>query len=153
MKAITLICLFYLIALSTFGQSSTTKIFFVKNGATTLGATQFYTTLEPNQVISVRNNGYTVIETCADSLGIFRSTSYADTDYQHPVKKPKPTFIKLEFGKSYYFKIGSAIYNQHLDIEEMTERAFQLYVGLNELSDNPKKYVLGNSKTLFRTPQ
>lgn len=26
------------------------------------------------------------------------------------------------------------MYSQHVDIEEMTERAFQLYIGLNELT-------------------
>ncbi|AKD56788.1 hypothetical protein [Spirosoma radiotolerans] len=146
MKAIALICLLCLSTLFSFGQALTSKIFIVKNGAQTLGPTQFYTTLDPNQVISVKNNGYVQIETDADSLGVFKGNNYSDTESQLFAKKPEPVFIQLEKGKSYYFKIGPIMSSQHLDIEEMTERSFQLYVGLNELSGHLKKYTLSNSK-------
>lgn len=151
MKAIALICLFCLSTLFSFGQSLNTKIFIVKNGAQTLGPTQFYTTLDPDQVISVKNNGYVLIETDADSLGVFTGNAYSDSESQFSAKKQIPVFIQLEKGKSYYFKIGPIMYSQHLDVEEMTERAFQLYVGINELSGHLKKYTLRSSKVSLKS--
>lgn len=151
MKAIALIFLFCLSALFSFGQSFNAKIFIVKNGAQTLGPTQFYTTLDPNQVISVKNNGYVLIETDADSLGVFKGNTYSDSETQSLVDKRKPVFIQLEKGKSYYFKVGPIMYSQHLDVEEMTERAFQLYVGLNELTGHLKKYTLSSSKVSLKS--
>ncbi|WP_020604730.1 hypothetical protein [Spirosoma spitsbergense] len=146
MKTTICTCLLCLIALVGHAQSKPTRIYIVKNGANTLAALQFYTTLNPDLLIKVKNNGYVLIETNADSLGVFKETSYSE-EYQTPAKKQKPTFIKLEHGETYYFKVGPAIYNQHLDVEEMTERAFKLYIGLNDLTDNLKKYVLNSSKS------
>ncbi len=145
MKTNVCIWLLCLMALVGRAQSNPTQIYIVKNGANTLGALQFYTTLNPDLLIKVKNNGYVLIETDADSLGVFRENSYSE-ERQTPIKKQRPTFLKLEQGETYYFKVGSVVYNQHLDVEEMTERAFQLYIGLNDLTGNLKKYVLNSSK-------
>lgn len=151
MKVNLLTALLCLSTLFSFGQAATTKIFVVKNGAQTLGPTQFYTTLDANQVIRVNNRGYVLIETDADSLGIYRDNSGADD--QPSVNRQSPVFIQLEKGKAYYFKIGPLMNSQNLDVEEMTERAFQLYVGLNGLGNHPKIYTLGRSKLSLKNPQ
>jgi hypothetical protein len=145
MKTSVCTWLLCLMALLGHAQSKPTQIYIVKNGANTLGALQFYTTLNPDLLIKVKNNGYVLIETDADSLGVFKETSYSE-EHQALIKKQRPTFIKLEQGKTYYFKVGPVVYSQHLDVEEMTERAFQLYIGLNDLTGNLKKYVLSSSK-------
>lgn len=132
-------------------QSNPTKIYLVKNGAQTLGALPVYTTLNPDQPIKVKNNGYVLIETDADSLGILKENHYADTESQSQYTKQKPIFIKFERGKTYFFKLGPVVYSQHLDVEEMTERAFWLYIGLNELGDNEKKYVLSKANGLTQS--
>lgn len=150
MKANIVTALLCLSTLFSFGQSATTKIFIVKNGAQTLGPTQFYTTLDANQVITVNNKSYVLIETDADSLGVYRGNS--DADYQPSTNKQSPVFIQVEKGKAYYFKIGPMMNSQHLDVEEMTERAFQLYVGLNRLGNHPKIYSLGRSKLSLKNP-
>jgi len=153
MKTNVFIILLCLITLLSQAQSMPTKIYIVKNGGQTLGGIEFYTTLSPTQAIKVKNNGYVVVETDADSLGVFKEITHYDAEYQPSIKKQRPTFIKLESGKSYYFKIGNTAYSQHLDVEEMTERAFQLYIGLNELETNPKKYVFTSSKGLAKEAQ
>ncbi|GAB4049371.1 hypothetical protein [Spirosoma litoris] len=152
MKTASFIFLFCLMTFLGQAQSIPTKIYLVKNGAQTLGGIQFYTTLNPSKPIKVKNNGYVLIETDADSLGIIRESPYAENDYQPPVSSPKrkPVFIKFEPGKSYYFKMGSAAYSTHFDVEEMTERAFWLYIGLNDLTDNVTRYTLSRAVGLVK---
>ncbi|MVM39180.1 hypothetical protein GO730_19225 [Spirosoma sp. HMF3257] len=154
MKTTFFIFLFCLMAYLGYGQSVPTRIYLVKNGAQTLGGVQFYTTLNPNKPIIIKNNNYVLIETDEDSLGIIKETPYSDNDYQAPAAPPKqkPVFVKFERGKSYYFKMGSASYNSHFDVEEMTERAFWLYIALNDLSGNAKKYTLSSSGGLVKNP-
>ena len=149
MKTTILFVLFLLMAVLGRSQSNPTRIYLAKNGAQTLGALQVYTTLNPDQPIKVKNNGYVLIETDADSLGILRENPHADTESQYT--KQKPVFVKFERGKTYFFKLGSAVYSQHFDVEEMTERAFWLYVGLNDLGGNEKKYVLSSKNGLTQS--
>ena len=138
------------------GQSLTTKIYFAKNGAQTLGPLEIYTMLNPDQPIIVRNNSYVLLETDADSLGFIKRSPSSDADNQFPVSstyKSKPVFIKFERGKSYFFKLGPIVYSQHLDVEEMSERAFWMYVSLNDLGDKQKTYFLSNSNGLTKGQQ
>lgn len=138
------------------GQSPTTKIYFVKNGVQTLGPLQLYTTLNPDKPISVKNNGYVLVETDADSLGVTSRRSYSDSEdyrYSSAYTKPKPIFVRFERGKTYFFKLGPAAYSQNQDVEEMTERAFWLYIGLNDLNRNQKFYFLSNSNGLTKGQQ
>ena len=116
MKTSVCTWLLCLMALLGHAQSKPTQIYIVKNGANTLSALQFYTTLNPDLLIKVKNNGYVLIETVADSLGVFKETSYSE-EHQAPVTKKRPTFIKLEQGETNYFKVVPAVYNPHLDCE------------------------------------
>ncbi len=140
------------------GQSLTTKIYFVKNGAQTLGPVEIYTTLNSNQPIIVKNNGYVLIETDADSLGftngpLYTYSSYEDYAYSSSRTKLNPTFIYFERGKSYFFKLGPMVYSSHLDVEEMSERAFWLYIGLNDLNRIKKTYFLSSATGLTKSQQ
>lgn len=153
MKTPVFVSLFCLMALLSHSQSVPTRIYLVRNGAQSLGPLQLNTTLNTDKPIKIKNNGYVLIETDADSLGIIRETSYPDYDYRSSTPKRKPVFVKFEQGKSYYFKIGGAAYSMHFDVEEMTERAFWLYVGLNDLSDHGTKYVLSSSGGLVKSQQ
>lgn len=153
MKTTAFICLFCLMTFLGQAQLAPAKIYLVRNGLQSLGPLQFLTTLNPDKPIKVKNNGYALIETDADSLGIIRETTYSDNDNQLTTLKRKPIFVTFEQGKSYYFKIGGAAYSSHLDVEEMTERAFLLYVGLNDLGSNFTKYTLSKSGGLVKNTQ
>ncbi|MBO0947907.1 hypothetical protein [Fibrella forsythiae] len=151
MKRNACILLFYLLATVSYGQPAPTRIYLVRNGSRFLNLMQFRTTLDPNKEIKVKNSGYTLIETDADSLGIIIDTTYPDS--QGLIIQPKPVFVNVEKGKSYFFKLGPVPAfrgSSQIDVDEMTERAFWLYVGLNQLSDTPTRYLLTNANGLTK---
>ncbi|QJD80108.1 hypothetical protein [Spirosoma rhododendri] len=134
-----------------FGQSVlTTKIYLVKSGSVYSPAVRSYTTLDAGRPIVVRDNAYTVIETDADSLGILPDGQYnvspSADDYQsgRPVA-PKPTFLTFEKGKTYYFKVGRIYQNSFFDISDLSEQAFKLFVGINQIDKTPRRYFLSKS--------
>ncbi|RYF73476.1 MAG: hypothetical protein EOO39_10350 [Cytophagaceae bacterium] len=151
MKGIACIFQFFLLASVSYGQSAPTRIYLVKNGSHVLNLLQFHTTLDPDKAIKVKNSSYTLIETDADSLGIIMENLYPDS--QGMAIKAKQVFVKFDKGKSYFFKMGSVPAfrgSSQIDVDEMTERAFWLYVGLNQLSDTPTRYLLTTSNGLTK---
>lgn len=151
MKTTLLLISFCLTAHIAKCQSTLTRIYFVKNGAKTLTPLEIFTNLSPNNSIMVRNNGYTLVETDADSIGFVQRPVYLDPEYPSGAyKNQKPVFITLERGKSYFFKMGPVVYSNHLDVEEMTERAFWLYLGVNNLNQKVRTYFLSGSGGLSK---
>ncbi|WP_288423803.1 hypothetical protein [uncultured Spirosoma sp.] len=129
------------------GQS-TSKIYLVRNGTVTLSGIRFYTTLDKSKPIVVKNNAYTVIETDADSLGIlpdgpYEASSASDDEYGRAIRKA--VYIPLEKGKTYYFKVGRIYQSQFFDVNDLSEQAFKLYVGINRIDGTPQYYFLGKS--------
>lgn len=131
------------------GQSTpTTKIYLVRNGSVTLAGIRFYTTLDKNKPIVVRNKAYTVIETDADSLGIlpdgpYKASPAGNDEYGQAIRKA--IYIPLEKGKTYYFKVGRIYQSQFFDVNDLSEQAFKLFTGINRIDEAPQYYFLSKS--------
>jgi len=91
---------------------------------------QFFTSLQEDP-IKLKPRSYVLLESEEEIIDFFRNTAVNDM----------PVRLKFERGKDYYFRISRSVDDAwDINIDEMTERAFQMEIFISNASPKPEVY-------------
>ena len=154
MNRFLLLALLTLPVFGALGQPLPTKLYLIKTMGQGVGPFRLYTTLNPKQPITFPTKSYVLLETDADSLGVMSGLSGEETgDALYPSEAlPGPVYLPLERGQTYYFHFSTVAGSPNIQVNELSQRAFQFYRGLNGIGMPARRYQLSRSSGLRQIP-
>ena len=115
------------------------RLYLLKTGSP-VHTIQLFTLQAPDTPIRISNQSFAELQLEVDSLGLLQGRSFADSPYSAKALQRKPIYLVFKPGMDYYFRVNGNQASQPIEIQEVSANSFWLYVLVNELDNQGKRY-------------